>query len=60
MEVKLLTWGLFLVIGFIIGYYVKDNATKPDNQVNIDLEVKKNKLFNSKRKFFNRKKNDIK
>ena len=50
----------FFLFGWIVAYFVKDNVGKPDEQINIDLEIKKNKLFNkrdkSKRKIFNRKK----
>ena len=45
----------FILFGWIIGYLVSDNYSKPDNEVNIDLDIKRNKLFNKKekRKVFN-------
>ena len=46
-----------LVVGVFIGYLIKDNLTKPDisTEIDVDLQVKKNKLFNKKekRKVFN-------
>ena len=43
---------IFFLAGAIAMYWIKDNFAKPDNQTNIDvdLKVKKNKLFNRKTK----------
>ena len=41
-----------LLFGLLGGYFIKDNFSKPDNEINISL--KKNKLFN--KTWFGRKK----
>ena len=47
----------FVLFGWIAGMIFKDNVGKPDEQINVDLslDVKRNKLFNTKekRKVFN-------
>ena len=61
IELKTLIFSCVIsgLAGFIGGYYIKDNVSEPDEQTNIDVDltVKKNKLFNSKtkvkRKLFN-------
>lgn len=47
LELKLLTWCIFFLAGFISGYIVKDQFMKADNEVNVDLTVKKNRLFSN-------------
>jgi len=36
------------VIGAFVGYYVKDNLSKPDQSVQVDLKLKKNQIIKSK------------
>jgi len=58
ISIGTLIWSIIvgLLVGLAIGYFLKDNYTKPDNQINVDLEVKKNRLFNRKKKIFGKKK----
>ena len=44
-----------LVVGAFGGYYLKDNVSKPDisTEIDVDLQVKKNKLFNDESKIKN-------
>ena len=57
LQIKLLVWFIFLLVGFIGGYITKDQFMKPDilTDVDVDLTVKKNRLFNTreKRKIYN-------
>lgn len=38
------------LFGVVAGYYIKDNLAKPDNPVNVDLTVKKNRLNSDNKK----------
>ena len=52
IELSTLLWACLVSIlfGFIAGYLVSDNYAKSDIEINADLDVKKNKLFNTKKK----------
>lgn len=52
IELSTLLWsiGISLVIGGWGGYVIKDQFMEADNEVNVDLTVKKNRLFNRKEK----------
>ncbi len=52
--------GFFIVVGFVFGYYVKDNFTEPDSVTNIkdNTKIKKNVDTNIKikKKWWKKKK----
>lgn len=47
----------FMLFGWVVGYFVKDNYSKPDIQTNVDvkLAVKKNRLGNFRNRFKRKK-----
>ena len=51
MESKILLWICIYLFGCLCGYFIKDNYTKPDNPINLDLDVKKNRFGNWKNRF---------
>ena len=40
----------FILFGWIVGYFVKDNIAKQDEVINVDLQIKKNRFGNLGRK----------
>jgi len=37
-----------LLLGMLLGYYLKDNASKEDIKTDVDISFKKNRLFNKR------------